>query len=107
MHAGAPAATRISGRCSFLRAGRSFYCSNTVQTYCCNTSLRSLFKRLNTTSNYCSNTLELCVRTWAPPGFHKWVGWTRLQGPNLRRVAGVAVHRATVHPDRCTGRGCM
>ena len=38
---------------------------------------------------------------------HLTVGWTRLRGPILRRVAGVAVHRATVHTDRCTGRGCM
>ena len=37
---------------------------------------------------------------------HLTVGWTRLRGPILRRVAGVAVHRATVHTDRCTGRGC-
>jgi hypothetical protein len=38
---------------------------------------------------------------------HLTVGRTRLRGPILRRVAGVAVHRATVHTDRCTGRGCM
>ena len=40
-------------------------------------------------------------------GTHLMVGWIRLRGPILRLVAGVAVHRATVHPDRCTGRGCM
>jgi hypothetical protein len=38
---------------------------------------------------------------------HLMVGWTRLRGTILRRVAEVAVHRTTVHTDRCTGRGCM
>ena len=38
---------------------------------------------------------------------HLTVGWIRLRCPILRRLAGVAVHRATVDTDRCTGRGCM
>ena len=39
---------------------------------------------------------------------HLMVGWTRLRGPILRgEWRGVAVHRAPVHTDRCTGRGCM
>ena len=38
---------------------------------------------------------------------HLMVWWIPLGGPILWRLAGVAMHRATVHTDRCTGRGCM